>query len=179
MSDATELTEEITYCTVHPDRETSLRCNKCGRLMCAQCAVQTPVGYRCRECVRSQEDKFYSATNNDYYIVAAVVGGLAAVAGAIISAMGGFLIVGLILGFPVGGGISEAALRATQRRRGRQSAVVGAVAAVVGGLLGAFVQAATRYNANIAFRIVTSNIGVLLFVGLVAMAVYGRYKMRF
>ena len=179
MSDATELTEETTYCTVHHDRETSLRCNKCGRLMCAQCAVQTPVGYRCRECVRSHEDKFYAATNNDYYIVAAICAGLAAIAGAIVSALGGFFIVALILGFPVGGGISEAALRATQRRRGRQSALVGAAAAVVGGLLGAFVQAATRYNTNIAFRVVTTNIGLLLFVGLVAMAVYGRYKMRF
>ena len=45
-----DVTDEVTYCAVHPDRETGLRCNKCGRLMCAECAVPTPVGYRCREC---------------------------------------------------------------------------------------------------------------------------------
>ena len=40
--------EETTYCAVHPDRETSLQCNRCGRYMCVECAVHTPVGYRCR-----------------------------------------------------------------------------------------------------------------------------------
>jgi len=66
------MTEEITYCEVHPDRETGLRCNKCGRLMCAECAVTTPVGYRCRECVRQHEDKFFTGTTTDYLIVFAV-----------------------------------------------------------------------------------------------------------
>ena len=37
-------TEELTYCEVHPDRETALRCNKCGRPMCTHCEVLRPFG---------------------------------------------------------------------------------------------------------------------------------------
>ena len=36
-----------TYCANHPGVETSLRCNKCGKPICAKCAVRTPTGYRC------------------------------------------------------------------------------------------------------------------------------------
>ena len=45
----TTTTEEevlIEYCEKHPDREARLRCNRCNRLMCTQCAVRTPTGYR-------------------------------------------------------------------------------------------------------------------------------------
>ncbi|HYN88142.1 MAG TPA: tetratricopeptide repeat protein, partial [Ardenticatenaceae bacterium] len=48
---AERATEEMLHCSVHPDRETMLRCNRCGRPMCPECAVRTPVGLRCRECV--------------------------------------------------------------------------------------------------------------------------------
>ena len=72
--------EELTYCEVHPDRETALRCNQCNRLMCAECAVTTPVGYRCRECVRAHDDKFFSGTQLDYGIVFGV--------GAVLAALG-------------------------------------------------------------------------------------------
>ncbi len=47
-----------TYCANHPGVETSLRCNKCGKPICAKCAVRTPTGYRCKECVRGQLKDF-------------------------------------------------------------------------------------------------------------------------
>src|SRR5215475_10289067 len=102
-------TEEITYCAVHPDRETSLRCNKCGRYMCSDCAVLTPVGYRCKQCVRQHEDRFFTASQYDYVIISAVCAGLGAVGGFIASAISVLLIL-LIVGVPVGGGIAEIAL---------------------------------------------------------------------
>jgi hypothetical protein len=46
------MTETVLHCYVHPNRETSLRCNNCDRPICAACAIRTPTGYRCRECVR-------------------------------------------------------------------------------------------------------------------------------
>ena len=71
--------EELTYCEVHPDRETGLRCNKCDRLMCAECAVPTPVGLSLPcECVRAHDDKFFSGTQLDYAIVFGVSAVLAA-----------------------------------------------------------------------------------------------------
>lgn len=189
-----ETNEDITYCAVHPTRETALRCNKCGRLMCSDCAVLTPVGYRCRECVRQHEDKFYTSNQLDYVIVAAVCAVLSGVAGYIISAIGLFIILMIFVGLPVGGAIGEAALRAIRRRRGRQSAYVGAGAATIGGFLGGLIRnysvlseyvnqvtggrGAQTAPLDLAFNLTIQDISLLVFIGVVAFAVYGRFKMR-
>lgn len=180
--------EEILYCTVHPDRETTLRCNKCGRPMCTKCAVQTPVGYRCRECVRGIQDNYYTATQPDYIIIFAACAALTAVAAAIIAAINLGLLFALILGLPIGGGIGEAALRVTSRRRGRQSANIAVAGAVIGGIIGGGVQtlvalapilAETELPVmDILFRRLTSDIGLIVFIIVIAVAVYGRFKMR-
>lgn len=193
-------TEETTYCAVHPDRETGLRCNKCGRYMCVDCAVRTPVGYRCKECVRGIEDKFFNASQYDYIIIAAVCGVLAGIGGAIVKAVGIPLLFMIILGLPIGGGIAEVALRAIQRRRGRQSAPIAVAATVVGGLVGAMIYVysaiSNAYNQIAAqvpgqslgdvpapsldavFTILFRDFGLLIFIGLIAFAVYGRFRMR-
>jgi len=189
-----ETAEEITYCAVHPTRETGLRCNKCGRYMCSDCAVLTPVGYRCRECVRQHEDKFYTAAQVDYVIVVAVCAVLSGIAGYIISAIGLFLILMIFIGLPVGGAIGEAALRAIQRRRGRHSANVAVVAAAVGGFAGGLTynysllsgyisqesggQGSQSIPLDLVFNLTIQDISLLVFVGVVAFAVYGRFKMR-
>ena len=49
------------YCDNHPNRETSLRCNRCERPSAATCAVLTPTGYRCKECVRGSRKVFETA----------------------------------------------------------------------------------------------------------------------
>lgn len=181
-------TDEVVYCTVHPDRETTLRCNKCGRPMCPECAVQTPVGYRCRECVRGIQSNYYKATQNDYVMIFAVCAGLTGIAAAIFSAINLGLLFTLILALPLGGAIAEAGLRLTSRRRGRQSANIAAVGAVVGGLIGGVVQLLLVYGGalsqarvpaiNFLLQRVTSDLSLLLFVGLAAAAVYGRFKLR-
>jgi len=179
---------ETLYCTVHPDRETTLRCNKCGRPMCPECAVQTPVGYRCRECVRGIQSGYYKATQNDYVTIFAVCAGLTGVAAAIIAAINLGLLFTLILALPIGGAIAEGGLRLTNRRRGRQSAKIAAAGAVVGGLIGGMAQVFLVYGGTIArARIpitqvftqgVIGNVSLLLFIALAAVAVYGRFKMR-
>ncbi len=35
---------DTLYCYVHPNRPTSLRCNRCNRPICADCAILTPTG---------------------------------------------------------------------------------------------------------------------------------------
>jgi len=67
----TELTgasEEATYCAVHPQTETTLRCNQCERYMCTRCAVLTPTGYRCKECVAGRQKIFETALTRDYIL---------------------------------------------------------------------------------------------------------------
>jgi hypothetical protein len=192
-------TEELTYCAVHPDRETSLRCITCNRYMCVDCAVRTPVGYRCRECSRQQQDKFFTATSNDDIVIFGVCAVLTAIAAAILGRVGFGIWISLILGLPIGGLIGEAALRATGRRRGRQSHVVAAAGAVIGGIVGNVLAIYLQYN-NMMSQIAArsgldssqvpslsldtilsaslSDIGSLLLIGLIAFAVYGRYKMK-
>ncbi len=41
-------------CYRHPKTETSLRCSRCEEPICADCAVLTPVGYRCQKCGRER-----------------------------------------------------------------------------------------------------------------------------
>jgi len=178
--------EETLYCTVHPDRETTLRCNKCGRPMCVQCAVQTSVGYRCRECVRGIQDNYYTATQNDYIVIFLATAGLTAVAAAIIAAINLGLLFAILLGLPIGGGIAELALRVTSRRRGRQSANIATAGAVLGGVVLTLLQLGGALGrlgdagliVDLLFRRIVSDIGLLVFIGICAVAVYGRFKMR-
>jgi hypothetical protein len=183
-----QISEEVLYCTVHPDRETTLRCNKCGRPMCTQCAVQTPVGYRCRECVKGIQDTYYTATQNDYIVIFAACAGLTAVGAAIIAAINLGLLFALILGLPIGGAIAEAGLRITSKRRGRRSAQIAAAGAVIGGLLGGVVQTLLAFGdalsrarvpvVDFLIQRVVGDLGLLVFIVVVAVAVYGRFRMR-
>lgn len=190
--------EEVTYCEIHPDRETGLRCNKCDRYMCAECAVQTPVGYRCKQCVRQHDDRFFNAGQNDYLILGGVTAGLSALAAAIMGAISLPLFLVLLLGLPAGGAISEAVVRATKRRRGRQSGTVAAASAVVGGLAGAMLQVYLAFQSRIGaiaaangvpaeamsvpfdllFQAVLNDWAVLLFIAMIAFAVYSRFRMK-
>lgn len=128
---------EILYCPVHPKEATTLRCNRCGRPMCSQCAVRTPVGYRCKECVRGQQKVFYTAKSVD-----PVIQGVIALAG---GALGTFLISLIGFGFfswliafwagsAAGALVADVAHRAAGKRRGRYSWLIVAGAIVLGGL---------------------------------------------
>ena len=52
-------------CKRHPNVETLLRCNQCNEPICLKCAVRTPVGYRCQDCIRAQQDKAYNMEPQD------------------------------------------------------------------------------------------------------------------
>jgi hypothetical protein len=129
-------TDQKTYCAVHPTVETTLRCNKCGRYMCTRCAVRTPVGYRCKECVHQQQDVFFSATQRDYLIAAGVSFALSIPISYIIPRI--FLLGVLILSIPAGALITEVVHRAVGRRRGRYTWIVVAGGIIAGALVATF-----------------------------------------
>ncbi|MCZ7540987.1 MAG: hypothetical protein M5U29_13985 [Anaerolineae bacterium] len=140
-SDHVEVTEndtgdaEVTlYCTVHPTVATHLRCNRCGRPMCTRCAVKTPVGYRCRECVRAQQDKFFDAQMLDYLIAGAVSLTISFFAALVVARLGWFLFA-FFLAPAAGGLIGRVVWRLTGKRRGRYTAIVVGANVVVGALL--------------------------------------------
>lgn len=125
---------DMHYCAVHPERDTELRCNRCERYMCIDCAKRTPVGYTCRQCVRSHENKFFEGTSLDYAIVA--VAGLAggAITAFVTTLLGGILLLGIVIAPALGGMIAQIALQVTGRRRGRYSGFVCAAGVLTGGL---------------------------------------------
>jgi len=132
MTDATAnipTDTDTLYCANHPTVATSLRCNKCNKPICHKCAVLTPVGYRCRECVRGQQQVFETVVWYDYIVagvLAAVLGGLA---GALLTRLGWFTI---FLAPVAGGAIAEIVRLAVRRRRGRNLYLVAAGAYVAG-----------------------------------------------
>ncbi|MBN1955286.1 MAG: hypothetical protein JW900_09585 [Anaerolineae bacterium] len=124
---------EPLYCINHPNRETFLRCNRCGVPICPKCAVRTEVGYRCRACINRQQQVYYAEFRPVYYLVAALVAlPLSIVAGFLIPALGWFA---LLLGPAVGLGIAEAAHWAIGQRRGRHTWLVVCGAIVAGASL--------------------------------------------
>jgi membrane associated rhomboid family serine protease len=44
--------ETTNRCYRHPDRESYVRCQRCGRTICAECQTPAPVGVHCPECVK-------------------------------------------------------------------------------------------------------------------------------
>lgn len=119
------------YCTNHPTRETYLRCNRCDKPICVECSVRTPTGYRCKECVNSQQKSFDTARPQDY-IAAVLIAGLLAFLGSLITQFVGFFVLFLAPG--VGWVIAEAVRKATSKRRSRPLFRVAAGAALAGSL---------------------------------------------
>jgi hypothetical protein len=134
----TELTTETLYCYVHPNRETALRCNNCNRPICASCAVRTPTGYRCRECVRGHQKAFETSEWYDYitgFLVAAFLSGIASFLVTFIGGIGFFGWFLIAAGAPTAAvAIAEGVRAVTRRRRSRALFVTVAIGVVLGAL---------------------------------------------
>ncbi|HEX9839416.1 MAG TPA: hypothetical protein VGA72_08725 [Anaerolineales bacterium] len=133
------MTESTTlYCYVHPNRETSLRCNNCNRPICASCAVRTPTGYRCKECVRERQKTFETSEWYDYVLGFIVAGALSAVAAFLVTLIGGIGFFGWIIilaGAPTAAVmIAEGVRLVTGRRRSRALFITVAAGVVLGAL---------------------------------------------
>jgi hypothetical protein len=90
---------DINYaliCAFHPKRETQLRCNRCDKPICIKCATHTPTGYRCPECIRSQQKVFVTTRWFDP-IIAMVITGIIAFLGSLLPFLG-FVIILIALG---------------------------------------------------------------------------------
>ena len=127
----TENIPEPLYCANHPQRETFLRCNRCNKPICTECAVSTPIGYRCKDCVRGQQKIFDTAVWLDYplsFFIAAVLSFL----GSRIASVMGFFTLFIA---PIAGVIIAEAVRLVIRRRRSRNLFLTAVAGAVAGCL--------------------------------------------
>ena len=114
----------VMYCANHPETETYLRCNKCGKPICLKCAVLTEVGYRCKECIREQQNVFYNAMTYDNWIAFGVAALITMFAWPIVSyflrATGFFgWIIAALVGSGAGAALGQIIRSSVGKRRGR------------------------------------------------------------
>lgn len=154
----TESTTGTLYCYVHPTRETSLRCNNCNRPICASCAVRTPTGYRCKECVRERQKTFDTSEWYDYvfgFIIAGVLSGIAAFLVSLIGGIGFFGWFLIAAGAPAAAvAIAEGVRLVTRRRRSRPLFITVAVGVVLGAIPVILFQALTLNIFGIVFQVI-------------------------
>lgn len=128
-----------TTCYAHPGRETSLRCKRCDRYICTSCAVGTPTGYMCKDCVRERKKNFDTALWSDYLIgfgITFILSLIASVLAGIAASFIGFYVIFLAAG--IGGAtgifISNITLSAIKKRRSKALFYACAAGVAVGAL---------------------------------------------
>jgi len=133
------MTEQPTVCYRHPNKETSLRCNRCEKYICAQCARRTPTGYRCPDCIKEQSKVFITAQWYDYFtgfFAALILSVFATWLMNLISGFGGFFFIFIIFAIGTGAGalIAEVVRRVIGKRRAKSLFITVAVGVALGGL---------------------------------------------
>jgi len=108
-----------------------LRCNRCERPICVQCAQLTPTGYRCKECMRGQQKVFDTAKWVDYPLVIVVGAGLSFLGSLVAQMLGWFV---LFIG-PIAGVIIAEAIRwVIRRRRSKRLFQIATASVIIGAL---------------------------------------------
>jgi hypothetical protein len=138
---AAYLDPDALRCYRHQDRATYVRCGRCEQPICPACAMQGPVGLRCRKCGMPANDPLSTFAPNQLAAGVAVALG-AGTAGGMIGLQTGFFL-SLCAGPFIGGLICEAILRATGYKRGRLMQLL-VVLGIVGGLAVAAVISSSR-----------------------------------
>jgi hypothetical protein len=124
---------------ISPDPNTLLKCSKCERKLAAKDAQRTPTGYVCPYFVKARVATFYSA-NAGHYAVAGIIslvcGALLGVLLNLVSRIGLFSIMIMLIAAPAAGGaiaeLVRLALRKMGNARGQYIWLVGAVCIALG-----------------------------------------------
>jgi hypothetical protein len=169
-------------CATHPDVETVLRCATCGKPICPDCLVETPVGMKCRQCGLAPLPPLYRLTPAALAIgvgVGAFAGTVTAIVASFLQGFVGYLV--LLVGVIAGRLTGDAAIRATGGKRGPNLAVAVAGACVVGVLVLAPDLMRLLFGGPLlspveVVRVTLVQPLVLLLAGLTAGFAYGRIR---
>ena len=156
-------------CANHPGRSTQLRCNRCGKPICSSCANSTPVGYRCPECIREQEDVYFTATPFNYLLAVLVALPLSLVAGWLATLLGFWSI---FLAAFAGTLIGRVAFQAAGRRRGRWLPHLVTACVIIGAVLPALPFLVALLFGHFSLQLLFTGIYIVMATG----AAY--YQMR-
>ncbi len=108
---------------------TLLRCSRCGKPICYDCMVESPVGYRCPQCASGPRVGAYRTSPN--VLLKGALAGLA-VAIPVGVLWGYFPNWGFYLALLLGFGVVEAMARVTNQKRGTELMLIAICAIVVG-----------------------------------------------
>ena len=133
-------------CSYHPRVLTGLRCSRCGKPICPQCAVRTPVGLRCPDCAGVRGLPTYR-TGGTVLLRAIGAGVLVAIGVAVlwrfVPSWGFYL--SLLIGF----GVVETMARVAKYKRGADLQLA-AMVVITGGIVLSRVLLAQRFGVSLA-----------------------------
>lgn len=119
-------------CHWHPKVETNVACPDCERFMCPKDMVETPVGYKCRECARPAKGQTAYVKPRQSVLAALAALVTAAILGFVLAFAGShFFLVPLLYGVAV----AEAARRGSGGHRGPVIAMIAGAASALGSLI--------------------------------------------
>jgi hypothetical protein len=119
--------DDQLFCYRHPARETRIRCGRCDRPICTRCAMQGPVGFRCKTCGTLANDPLTTVRPMQGLLGVGIALALGLVAAFIAGRIGFFSI---IVSFIAGGFVAEAVTRVIGWKRGATILVI-----VLGGII--------------------------------------------
>lgn len=147
----------------------TLRCSKCGKPITPAEAIQTPIGYRCQECVRNQQKVFDTSKPLDYiwgFLIAAVL----SLIGSLITNWIGFFT--FLLAPATGVGIAEAVRVVINKRRGKRLFRLVAAGVILGGIPLILVKGFLLLGSFSVFRLLDLGYQILFLVLAVPSAYY-------
>lgn len=136
------MASEPLRCSCRRHAVTNLRCARCETPICPDCAVVAPAGMLCRECGSPKHSPLFQVSAGNLALAFLVCLG--------VSVLGGWLLVGVGLGFGFfalwgallfGGAVGEVALRVTGRKRGLQMELLAGGTTAAGMLAGWLIKA--------------------------------------
>ncbi len=130
------------FCYRHPSTETWLRCGRCDQPICTKCAVQGPVGSRCRQCGVLRNDPLTSFTPRQLVLGTGASVAAGAVAGFVGAYIGYFSI---IIGYFAGRFVADIVTRVIGYKRGPIMLAILFGGILLGTALGFAVQYATFF----------------------------------
>ena len=175
---------EPLRCYRHPDRETYIRCGRCDQAICTSCAMQGPVGMRCRQCGKPVRDALSSLAPRQVVTAAGLAVGVGALVGFLGMQFGWFMI---LIGFFAGGFLVEALDRSIGMKRGRRMLTIVVLGILVGvvaggslGLLsswGELAEFADETGYTFVDFVVDSLPSLLIAAGATIFGAYGRLRL--
>ncbi len=142
-------------CTFHPNVETSVRCVECDRPICPKDFVETPVGYKCKECAR-QLPSARLAIRPKQLALAVLAAAVVGIGGSFLASAVGYVDwpIAVLLGI----GAGEAARRASGGHRGAAVATAAGSSVLIGAALAGLSSFAAVVGTVLAIVVVVNRL---------------------